>query len=227
MRTYLWKKKKELKKSILKCMLLIIFPLIVGEIYTKVFPLNQHWFYFMYPVTVSVLLHYITYNVDDIACASTYALVGISPRTIWISNIIFCIVAGYIMSGLYELVGVILRLSSPNITSVLLTLMSIPCTFSLLGLSTIHYLTNSRRQLLVASFFSIICLMLAPITVLVNIHLPIERLNIVIYGIIAVIFMMVGAGTYRYMGQKGCLETLVINSKIYIEGYDKNFFIEE
>lgn len=111
--------------------------------------------------------------------------------------------------------------------SALLTLMSIPCTFSMLGLSTIHYLSNSKKQMLVASIFSIICLMLAPITILVNKHLPVERLSIAVYGIIAVIFIIFAIGMCIYMGQKGCLETLIMNSKIYIEGYDKNFFMEE
>ena len=105
--------------------------------------------------------------------------------------------------------------------------MSIPCTFSMLGLSTIHYLSNSKKQMLVASIFSIICLMLAPITILVNKHLPVERLSIAVYGIIAVIFIIFAIGMCIYMGQKGCLETLIMNSKIYIEGYDKNFFMEE
>ena len=77
--------------------------------------------------------------------------------------------------------------------SALLTLMSIPCTFSMLGLSTIHYLSNSKKQMLVASIFSIICLMLAPITILANKHLPVERLSIAVYGIIAVIFIIFGS----------------------------------
>ncbi len=227
MRTYLWKKKIELKKSVLKCLLLIVFPLIIGGIYTKIFPLDHRWFYFMFPITVSVLNYYITYNVDDIACASIYALVGISPKAMWVSSIIFCSVVGYTMSVFFELIGVLLKLVNFDGVSVLLTLMSIPCTFSLLGLSTIHYLTNSRKQMLIASVFSIICLMLTPITVLANMYLPIERLNIMVYVLIAVIFTIVVLGTYMYMGQKGCLETLVMNSRVYIEGYDKNFFMEE
>ena len=227
MKTYLWKKKIELKKSFFKCFLLIVVPLIIGGVYTKIFPLNQHWFYFMFPITISVLNYYITYNVDDIACASTYALVGIPQKTMWISSIIFCSVVGYIMSTVFELIAVVLKLVSFDSGSVVLTLLSIPCTFSLLGLSTIHYLTNSKKQMLVASIFSIICLMLAPLTVLTNMYLPIERLNMVVYGIITVIFIIVAIGMYIYMGQESCLETLVRNSKIYIEGYDKNFFREE
>ena len=227
MKTYLWKKKIEIKKSVFKCLLMITVPLITGGVYTKIFPLNPNWFYFMFPITISVLNYYITYNVDDIACASTYALVGIPQKTMWISNIIFCSVVGYVMSIGLELIAVVLKLVSFDGGAILLTFMSIPCAVSLLGLSTIHYLTNSKKQMLVASFFSIICLLLVPITVLTNVYLPIERLNMVVYGIITIIFIIVAIGMYIYMGQKDCLETLVRNSKIYIEGYDKNFFREE
>ena len=58
-------------------------------------------------------------------------------------------------------------------------------------------------------------------------HLPVERLSLPIYGMIAVIFILCAVGMCLYMDQKGCLETLVMNSKIYLEGYDKNFFLEE
>lgn len=227
MKTYLWKKKRELKKSIVKCILLFVFPLIIGSVYTKIFPLNQFWFYFMFPITISTITYYITYNVDDIACASTYAMVGISQKTMWMSSVIFCSVIGYTVSLILELLGVVLNILCFDWVSIVLTLMSIPCTISLLGLSTVHYLANSKKQLLVASFFSVICLLLIPITILGNRYLPVERLTIGSYGIIAAVSIVVVIGMYQYMGKKGCLETLVMNSKIYIDGYDKNFFKDE
>lgn len=227
MKTYLWKKKIELKKSITKCISLIVFPLIVGYTYTELFSLNQDWLFFMFPMTLSVLNYFITYNIDDIACASTYALVGISQKTLWISNIIFCSIVGYIMSVSLEIMATLLRLLSFDVGSVLLTLLSIPCTCLLLGLSTIHYFTNSKKQMLVASFFSVISLMLVPLTVIINIYLPVEQLNIVGYGIISMFLIIVDVGIYQYMGRKEGLEVLVMNSKIYIEGYDRNFFMEE
>lgn len=227
MKTYLWKKKTELKKSKLKCLMLLVFPIAIGLLYTKVFPLDVKWFYFMFPITISVLLYFFTYNVDDIACASVYALMGISQRTQWLSSIIFCGAMGYAMTALVEVGAVGFKIICFDGASILLSLFSIPCTFSLLGLSMIHYLTNSRKQIMVASVFSIICLAIVPAAVLANRYLPIDRCNMMEYGVIAIIFALIGIGTYRFMGKNSCLETLVINSKIYIEGYDKNFFMEE
>lgn len=227
MQIYIWKKKTELKKSTLKCLMLLIFPIAIGLLYTKVFPLDVKWFYFMFPISVSVLIYFITYNVDDIACAGIYELMGIPRRTQWLSGSIFCAAAGYAMTVLVEVGAVGLNIVCFDDAAIFLTLLSIPCTFSLLGLSRIHYLTNSRTEMMVASIFSIFCLAIVPIAILANRYFPINRWNMVEYGLIAFIFVLIGIGTYRFMGKKSCLETLIINSKIYIEGYDKNFFMEE
>lgn len=220
-----WKKNLEIKKSLSKKIAMFVMPILFGALYFFVFKFTGLQMAFFLPLTVCTWMNFILYCIDDIACASTLKLVGIKAVTRWMTNILYCIFSGLIVSTI--ILGIIYGFGILYFEPyyIFIFVMTIPLSAALIGLSTIHFATNSRKSQVFASVAAIYVLLSEISYKFLSVYIT-SKTPIYVYVIIAGISLIMFVGQLMIINGNDDIETLVNNSRIYIEGYDKNFFQE-
>lgn len=216
----------EMKKMKLKTTIFILFPVILYGIYSYCFKMEQPLLIKSVPVVTCCWSYFLFYTVDDIAYASLYSMVGIKPKDLWLGNLIYCGVISYSNSIIILSIIMFITKYAVSFTDILLSIFTIFIAIALIGFNTIHYLSNSKKLSIIASVFGLLNIAIIAFPILLShFYLSInDYINDVISILIFVSIMSIVV-SYKYMHHDN-IEELVLNSKIYIEGYDKNFFNE-
>lgn len=224
MRIIIWKKNVELRNSVIKKIMLLIIPLIIGWINIFVLRFNGKQLCLFTPIAICGWMHMIFYCIDDISCASLYNMIGIKTLDRWLGNIFYCEIWGNLFSIIIVFFYICKYLEF-EMECIIIFICTIPIGMILIGLSTIHFLSNSRKEQLLASCFSIMIIASEWIFAFGQGKI-LRNINVWGVGIIAMFSLFIFIFVAKYINSNENHEQLIYNSHIYIDSYDKNFFQE-
>lgn len=225
MKVLMWKKVKELRKKPVNLLFFLLIPCALFILYNKVFHINLLYIFQVLPLISCCFSTIMIFNVEDNTYLSWYNLLGIKTRTVWLQNILFIIIFQFIVTEITLIAFVFIYSININWYTVLVNLSMIIITVCMIGLSTIHFSSNGKISVIIASVFALLN-MASPIIPIALFTLEdVTKFN-VIYILIVFASLIIFLFMYIYMGaNRG--EDLINNTQVYTGGYNDKFFGED
>ncbi|MBE5966539.1 MAG: hypothetical protein E7255_06175 [Lachnospiraceae bacterium] len=223
MNLILWKKFKEIKKTPTKIIAAILTPCILLSLYTLL-DIEVNVIFRLLPLVSTCFSTCLFFNIDEITYASWYIIFGLRMRTIWLANILFQLVFEFTLTEIVLIIYDVLFRPGISTDSLLVNLSTFFIAFCLLGLSTIHYSSSSKRSVIIASIFAIINFLLFGFPLLYPFLPPHFLEHIYPYALAISIVLTLVAYLYMNIDRR---ELLARNTQEYLDGFDTKFFEED
>lgn len=225
MKVLMWKKIREMRRKPVNMLFFLLLPCALFILYNKVLHIDMLVVFQMLPLISCCFSTILIFNVEDITYVSWYNLLGIKTRTVWLQNLLFTIIFQFIVTEITLIAFALIYSIDINGYTILVNLSMIIITTCIIGLSTIHFSSNGKISVIIASVFALVNVVspILPIVLLTledKIKLNDIYIPIVFTSFILFLFM------YIYMGaNRG--EDLINNTQVYTGGYNDKFFGED
>jgi hypothetical protein len=225
MNVLMWKKIKELSKKPVNLLIFLLIPSALLILYNKVFHINLLYIFQVLPLISCCFSTIMIFNVEDITYLSWYNLLGIKTRTVWLQNLLFIIIFQFIVTEITLIAFAYIYSVDINWYTILVNLSMIIIAICLIGLSTIHFSSNGKISVIIASVFALVN-MASPVIPIALFSLEDVIKYDVIYTVLVFASLIAFLSMYIYMGvNRG--EDLINNTQIYTGGYNDKFFGED
>jgi len=210
--------KKKNKKSA------FLFP-IIFFILLKIKNLSNDILFGCFPLVITVFSTIIHFNVEDLIHCEVFLATRFSIKDIWIYNILFVSISGYVYSNIillsYYVYSMITKTSYINISamSLVMNVSTLATIVALIGASTIHFADYSKTKQLIASVFAIINVISPLLLIFVGSKLVISY-KLIYMNIFLSIFAYLGSYILILYSSK---EKLLFNTEDYVKIYSNKF----
>lgn len=222
MSTLIWKKWRETVKTPVKFVFALLLPVILFIINYYILHVDFTGLFILLPLVTTTFSTYLFFQVDDLAYSIYFIALGIKMHSVWLTNLLFVTVIEYILTELVLLGFFIVLQPSITYIAVLLNLGNFITALAFIGLSTIHYHDSEMFTTILASVFAVLNLLLLVLPPLAQLTDRFEVINS-IFVLVSLITIVIC--TYKMKRVKQ--EQLIMNTQIYIYGYDNKFIEEE
>ena len=218
MNVLLWKKCREARKSPARIIIWVLSAVVLVLLFAYISGPQPSIMVWAYPISICFIASAVFMNVDDVAQAILYRAMGISSRQLWTNNWAFISVLCFLTSGTILLVYAMAASWDPEPILVTNYVLSLPTILMLTSLSTIHYKSNTKKEIAVASVFSVINLAMISLPF----FLPLIEMDGAIVMAIAVLSLSIFLVSFVYF-HSDRKEDIVRNTERFAMIYDEKF----